>query len=434
MAHILAPLNGLGYRKLLSVFLVLICFSGFAFYFYFNKQDIASLKFDQYLIQRQYEPARELVNQLIEKSPQNPQGYYLKARLELALDEPEPAMNAMRRAFELGYPEEQVQVLRALLLARASQFSESESILVPAYRNKTGPLPEIAEGLTLIYLGRLELTEAAQMIDIWKKAAPLDDRPYLLSNEIDERIGSEPDVLIQNYVEAIKRNPSNFKARITLAKLLLRANRIDESLSEWQSCNELEPKNPDVLLGLAQVALLQGNTEKARELFLAVLQVKPDEILALSELSQIELQSGNLQEATKHLQHAIVISPFDAELFYKLSQTLKLAGEAETAKEMLEKSNRLKADESKIQDLRKTLVQEPDNIAVRVEAAQWLMTHGHEKEGLEWAELVLKQSPANLEMCQFLVKYYQEKGEFGLANYYRAKLPVSENADGSIRK
>jgi tetratricopeptide (TPR) repeat protein len=377
-------------------------------------------QFNDLLKNHDFSKARNLIEQRISRSPDDGENQYLKARLELAVDNPEQAMEAMRKAVTLGYPEAKVQVLRALLLARAGKLPEAESILLPAFYNKTGPEAEVAEGLTLIYLGKMQLAEATKAIELWKLASPLDDRPYLMKNEIDDRTNSEPDVLIENYQEALSRNPSNQQARIALAQIFLKANRLEEAEREFQKAADQENNNPQIPLGLAQVSLLKGNTEKAAELFDMVLQITPDNSTALAELSQIELQTGKIDQAITHLKHAITINPYDSELCYKLSQALKLQGNDTAAREMLEKSKQLKADEERIQDLRKVLVQEPDNIEARVEAAQWLISHGHEKEGLEWAQLVLKQKPGYAPLCQFLYRYYYSNGNHGLANYYRA--------------
>ena len=114
--------------------------------------------------------------------------------------------------------------------------------------------------------------------------------------------------------------------------------------------------------------------------------------------------------------------PYDSEIFYKYAQALKLAGRAELAKNISARAAELRADQDKIQDLRKALVQQPENYDLRFEATKWLLSHGHEKEGLEWAALILKQKPGHQATCQFLADYFQKKQDFGLANYYKSLI------------
>ncbi len=383
------------------------------------------LAFEQAVAERKYDLAQSYLDKMLASDPKSASAYYLKAELEIARDRPDEAMSGMRKALELGYANPPIEVLRAILLARAGKFQEAEPILIQAYSKGESPKAGIAEGLSRIFLGRLRLAEASKAIEAWMQADPLDDRPYLWRNEIDERIDSEPDVIILNYQNALKRNPTNFKARLSMAQLLMKANRTDEANAEFAEYHKNDPDNVQAMVGLGQIALLKGDTESAEQWFTSVLEKDATNITALGELAQIEIQKGLPESACKHLQKASELSPFDSEILYKYSQALKLSGDSGLARTVADKANKLKLDQDKIQDLRKAIVQKPDDLELRVEAAQWLINHGHEKEGLEWAELVLKQKPSHRSMCQALVEFYTKKQDYGLANYYESQLKGS---------
>ena len=104
--------------------------------------------FEKWISERQYGQAEEHVNSILKSNPNDSTAYYLLSRLELAQDRPEPAMNAMRKALELGYPEEPLQVLRAVIMSRAGQLLEAEPILTQAFIRSESPKAEIAEGLS----------------------------------------------------------------------------------------------------------------------------------------------------------------------------------------------------------------------------------------------------------------------------------------------
>ena len=236
--------------------------------------------FEKWISERQYDQAEEHVNSILKSNPNDSTAYYLLSRLELAQDRPDPAMNAMRKALELGYPEEPLQVLRAVIMSRAGQLLEAEPILTQAFVRSESPKAEIAEGLSRIFLGKMQLAEASKTIEAWMKAAPLDDRPYLWRNEIDERIGADVEVIIQNYRNALKRNPGNLKARIALADLLMKATRTDEAKIEFTEYRMKDPENVAAILGLGQIALTQGDTESAEGLFKTVLEKDGNQITA----------------------------------------------------------------------------------------------------------------------------------------------------------
>lgn len=379
-------------------------------------------QFEAMMAANRLDEAGQVVAGRFAANPADPLGHYLQAWLELTRDRPEEAMNAMRNAKSKGFPEDDVLVLRAVLLARAGKFPEAAPILEKAYVSGGHPKALILESLARIYLGTMQLAKASSALEAWRAAAPLDDRPYLWRNEIDERVDSEPDALISNYREALKRNSMNLKARLALADVLMRANRREESFEEYQACLAQDNGNVEAWLGLGKIAVLKGDAGAAESSFKKVLEQKPDEFTALAELGQLEIGKANFVAACEYLKKAVALMPGDAEILYKYSQALKLAGRLEESRSMATKASALRSDQDKIQEMRKTLVQQPDNVELRLEASKWLIEHGHEKEGLEWVALILKQKPGHQATCRFMADYYEKKQDFGLANYYKSLI------------
>ena len=58
---------------------------------------------------------------------------------------------------------------------------------------------------------------------------------------------------------------------------------------------------------------------------------------------------------------------------------------------------------------------------LRSAAAQWLMTHGHEQEAIDWANLVLAADPSHPGMNRLLADYYRKSGQIGLADLHEAR-------------
>ena len=57
-----------------------------------------------------------------------------------------------------------------------------------------------------------------------------------------------------------------------------------------------------------------------------------------------------------------------------------------------------------------------------IEAAEWLLNHGHDQEGLEWTTQILRDQAGHAPTLELLADYYQRKGETGRANYYQHLL------------
>ncbi len=363
--------------------------------------------------------AERLLDAWTVADPRSGEPDYYRALLDLRTNRPVEGLDAMRRSIAKGYPEGPILVLRAILMARAGKLAEAEPTLATAFQEASEPRSEVAEGLSRIYLRTFRLGEAIKVLDAWSKFAPDDARPYLRRVDIDERINSEPAVLIRDYREALRRDPGLVDARLGLAEKLREAALNDEAEAEYATLLELDPRNVRGLAGAGRIALLKGDLAASVGLFERVLAVDPKDKAALRELGLIDMNNGRLDRACSRLKAAVEADPYDPEARYSYSRALKLAGDAPRAAEEAAATDRLRQEQQKIVDLRQSLVQRPDDVDLRSDAARWLIEHGHEKEGLEWTGLILRQRPGHPATCRLLADYHAKRGEPGLANFYR---------------
>jgi predicted Zn-dependent protease len=363
--------------------------------------------------------ARKLIDEWAALSPRDGEPDYYRALLDIRTERPAEALDAMRKSIALGYPQEPLMILRAVLMSQAGIFDEAEPVLTRAFEHSADPKAEVAEGLSRIYLKTFRLAEANHVLDSWKKAAPEDPRPYLRRNEMDERIGSEPPILIRNYREALRRDPSLISARLGLAEKLREASLVDEAEAEYAMLLERDPKNIQGLVGAGRIALLKGDLQAATLRFEDALKLSPKDKVALRELGQIDLNSGRITQACARLKTAVEVDPYDPEVRFSYARALKIAGDEPRAAEEAAATDRLKKEQQYLIDLRQKLMQRPDDADLRCETAKWLIEHGHEKEGLEWTGLILRQRPGHPPTCRLLAEYHASRGNFGLANYYR---------------
>ena len=368
---------------------------------------------------RRGDEARRLLDRWAAVSPRGGEPDYYRALLEVQADRPAEALDAMRRSIALGHPEPPLAILQAVVMARAGKFEQAEPILARAFEQGSEPRAEVAEGLARIYLKSFRLAETLRVLEAWMKAAPDDARPYLLRNEVDERTNAEPSVIVRNYREAIRRDPGLLNARLGLAEKLRDGSQLEEAEAEYTELLRRDPRNVRALAGAGRIALLQGDLTSSVRLFEQVLAVDPGDKAALRELGLIDMNMGRIPQACDRLKRAVEADPYDPEAHYSYSRALKLAGNPAGAAEEAAATDRLKKEQQKIIDLRQSLVQRPDDVDLRCEAARWLIEHGHEKEGLEWTGLVLRQRPGHPPTCKLLVEYYTGRGELGLANFYR---------------
>ena len=369
---------------------------------------------------RRGDEARRLVDRWADLAPQSGEPDYYRALLEVQADRPAEALDALRRSLARGYPEEPLMILRAVLLARSGRLDQAEPILARAFDNASEPRAEVAEGLSRIYLKTFRLAEAIRVLDAWGKAAPDDPRPYLRRNEVDERTEAGADAMIRNYREALRRDPGLIEAPLGLAEKLLEASRFDEAEVEFAAILGRDPRSIRGLVGAGRVAMLRGDIEASTRHYEDALALDPREKVALRELGMIELKGGQISRARSRLKAAVEVAPYDPEVRYSYSVALKLSGDEARAAEESAASDRLKKENRRMNEIRQDLARRPDDVELRSEAVRWLIEHGHEKEGLEWAELILRKRPGHPPTCRYLADYHASRGEHGLANYYRA--------------
>ncbi|MDX2038746.1 MAG: tetratricopeptide repeat protein [Isosphaeraceae bacterium] len=355
--------------------------------------------------------------------PSSPEAEYLRAVVEVRRDRPEPAMDAMRRALERGYPEPPLLVLRAVLMARADRYAESEPLLAEAFREEAEPRAEIAEALSRCYLRTFQPARLQAPLARWMELSPDDPRPYLWRVELNQRLATEVDPLIRDYREALRRDPTLEDARLALADRLREASKIDEAGEHYAEVIARYPRNASARIGAARVAMLQGDPPRAVEHLEAAIEAEPKSSVALRELGLIDLRYNRFEKACERLKLAVELEPHDPEVRFSYVRALSAAGRKAEAAAENATTERLRAEQQEISNLREKLAERPNDLDLRSKVARYLIEHGHAKEGLEWTTLILASDPKHAETCRLLAEYHAKNGNPALANYYKLMIP-----------
>jgi thioredoxin-like negative regulator of GroEL len=366
---------------------------------------------------RRLEGVDPLIERWIALRPSDGEPHYWKARVLLARDQAQPTLDALRASLERGFNRELLDAMRGVLLSRASRFQEAEPLLRAAMARKLGPEPEIAEGLARVYLRTFQLAKAARALDAWREAAPDDARPHLWQNAIEERNTADDSVIIRNYRLALERDPNLDEARLKLADKLREGQRNEEAEAEYERHLKRNPKSVAAMVGAARTALQKGDLPGATTRFNEALALDPREPTALLELALIDLRQGAFARARDRLKTVVEIDAFNPEVRASYARALKMAGDEARSAEQSSIVERLRREHRRIAEIREALVGRPNDVELRSEAALWLLSHGHEAEALEWAQLILRDRPGHRPICEALADHYDRKGNAGLANY-----------------
>jgi tetratricopeptide (TPR) repeat protein len=383
-----------------------------------------------------YGEARAPLASWLNVRPGSAEAHYLLAKVELAADHVQEALAETEKALALGHPREPLEVLHAVIQAEMGEgYEQAEPILHAALAASKAAEPKMAEALARIYLTTFQLGPAAWAIDRWMHDAPGDARPFLWRNLLDERTKSDNAVLIRNYRSALERDPNLDEARLGLANRLRKDRRFKEAKREFDAYLARKPSDASALVGAGRNALDNGDCNGAISLFERALAVNTREPDALRELALIDLRRGEPARARDRLQIVVEVNPYDPDAHFDYARALRLTGADKLSRVESELAVRLRKDLERTEELRTALVSNPRDTALRLEAAQWLLSHGHDAEGLNWTRAILRDQPFHVVTHRLLAEYHQHKGNTGLANYHRlfASQNTAENSRGASR-
>jgi tetratricopeptide (TPR) repeat protein len=403
-----------------------------AAYFAYDSYQVhcLALTVRQSLAARRSEEAREPLRRWLAKRPDSSEAHYYRAWSALAADQRDEAAAAIEQATRLGFDPTLLDCLVAIFQARGNHFDEAEPILETAFGLQLEPRGMVAKELARIYLSRYRLTQAAMAIERWRVLVPEDPQPYLLSNEIASRSDGEPMILILNYRAALDRDPNLDRARLGLAQQLSSAGRFDDAKQEFLAYLQRNPNDASARLGLGRIAIREGNIEESTRYYEAVVAANPRQPDALRELGQIDLRLGRFQKACKRLELLTRIEPFDYKVRQAYSQSLRLAGDEARSRAELAQAVRLRKEQDEIAQLKSRLLIDPRDTDACFRVAKWLFDHGHQEEGLIWADEVFRAVPHHAATHRILAEYYEKHGDTGLANYHRLVASAGQEVDG----
>ena len=218
--------------------------------------------------------AREAVERIIEKSPENPIGYNLRGATALAEGDLEVATANFRQALQ------------------------QDPTYFPASSNLVRILEE-SEDLD----GARAVLDAAMLADAESEDAQLGFVDFLVRRgEIDEAL--------TQLESTISQNPSSVRARIGQSRLLLGATRIDEAERATRELVNVAPDLPDALLLKAEVDLAAGDQSSAQTT-VGKLQTLLDQFTnnapLLAAVGNLQLRTGDLTLARKNLEQAAAL-------------------------------------------------------------------------------------------------------------------------------
>jgi tetratricopeptide (TPR) repeat protein len=368
-----------------------------------------------------YREAARTANRWLRSRPEAAEAHFVRAKAAIALGSRTEIVEGMRKAKALGYPEERIALLRALLDAQAGRFALARPVLLRAFNAMREPDPMLEEALARVLMETYDWPNAVKVLARWTTDAPDDARPPLWHATVKLRQGAELKDVINDYREALRRDPKLPEALIGLADELSKAFKNDEAARYYDTYLELKPDDAAGHLGAGRNALGLGDLAAAARRIDCALELDPSDAVAHYERARVDLMQGDLNAALKHLDKSIELRPYDSPVRYSRKITLIRLGRLAAAAEDQRAIDRLKADLDRMQDLQARLAQSPNDLVLQYQLALWMFTHGYGPEGVKWSQKILTDHPGHRETCALLADYFDRQGDVVSASRYRAQ-------------
>jgi tetratricopeptide (TPR) repeat protein len=301
------------------------------------------------------------------------------------------------------------------LLMRAASGEEDEvgSILFAHVENHHPQAGFILETMSRAYMHRFRYGPALDALTRWIKEAPDSAKPYHWRGWVLERLEHYHEAM-DDYKEALKRDPELSAARLRVAELLLDENKLDDAVPHLEMLYEKLPERGDVLARLGHARFLQGDLKEARRLMEEAEKILreaklPDDAPLLLHLAQVEIQEDRPAEAEKWLRRAVKADPADVVVRYTLSTALQVQGRrAEAAVALKEYNQKKELGQKVVELLRDEAHQASKGPEIPTQIGVLLQEMGHPDTGAYWLTVALMRD-RNYRPAQKALADYTEK-------------------------
>jgi Tfp pilus assembly protein PilF len=364
------------------------------------------------------EQAREHLARCLEIWPDSGRVHYLAAQAARRLGDSKEAAQHLRRAEQASWVEEAVDLERTLLRAQQGELPSVERPLMGLLQENRPENALVLETLAQAYLEAYQLPSAIDCLNRWLEMQPENTQALLWRAQAWFLVGRYEDARA-DYRRVVELDPDEGEAQLKLAELLLADRQADEALEHFSRLRERDPANARVLVGIAGCHCELGQPDQAVEILDEVLVHEPDNAAALAERGRLALEANQPKEAERWLRRAVAETPFERDRLYLLFRALKAQKRSTEAQEYMARVERIDADRGRLEQLKKSMLVSPHDVAVRCEIGAILVRNGQGQEGRRWLESALKENPGDGPSHAALADYFQQTGDPRLAAYHR---------------
>jgi tetratricopeptide (TPR) repeat protein len=198
------------------------------------------------------------------------------------------------------------------------------------------------------------------------------------------------------YESSLRLDPDQPRARLELARVLVRLGRYAEVDRQLVLCRGLVPEADRTDL-LAQCAWQRGERDRCRTLAEAGLKAAPNHAGLIVRRALIDQSEGRFEAAVAGFDRAIAGDPYNAQWFHMRAVALGALGRRDEADRDAARSAALKGAVVTMSDLCASAASRPTDPAVRIRLGRLCETLGKPQLAASWYRAALACQPRNEE-------------------------------------
>lgn len=294
--------------------------------------------------------AETRLRRLLSRSPKNARAHFLLAQVLRRLHHPEQAEESLRKALQLGYPENEGE--RELALDEAAiRFRQPLALTLQKLLKETPNDLDLLEALARGYASNRDWTQAEIYFTRLIECQADETNWYWERGQARQEAASETGEghawAAADFREVVRRDSNHFEARLRLAQCLLSNAQMNEAKEELLRCRQLDPKRAEPLIGLANCALEEQDWDQANKLLAEALELKWNSLIALAMKGDLHLLRQQPTEAIPFFQKVLVLDPMNKAAHLKLAQAYRSSGRLNEAKNQEAAFERIRSNEER---------------------------------------------------------------------------------------
>ena len=238
-------------------------------------------------------------SRLRERAPDDPLVLYGLGRARAAVDQPEAAIEHLKRAVELS-----------------PEFGAAHLALAGAYRSQ-GLTAEARRHLDLFERHRNRAPDRQDALTRAVSALRV-SAAELLRRGVEAKEDGRSEAAVRLHLQALDEDPSLTQARTNLVILYGTLGRAEDAAVQYRLALEGGSPSAELHYNYGVVAYRRGQPGEARKCFLQALALNPDHALANHNLGQMLEEEGRLEEAMARYRRALANRPDHALSHYKI--------------------------------------------------------------------------------------------------------------------